>query len=219
MTLSLGEKVGRLEEGTVELLFAGMPYVNVVATYNGELGDRPKLVEALKTLKGEFPLVLLGYAGGETVEVGRPSEPDGPVELIQQGTLDVVACCDDSRAQYKRLRAGQTLTRKGGQALSHRMFSDIQSILSGRQLTAAVEGEEEPAVLNSEELIPRAVEYIERITGLTAVSVPFSLSISYSTPDHREPYGGEITTINFGIEPITTAPGLNHPPGVFPDLA
>ena len=61
MSLSFGEKVSKLEEAAVDLLFDGMPYVRVVSTYNGELGDRPKLIEALKTLSRDFPLVLLGY--------------------------------------------------------------------------------------------------------------------------------------------------------------
>src|SRR3712207_713406 len=138
--LTLGQKVGLLEEAVVETLYAGMPYTRVVATYNGELGDRPKLVEALKTLKGDFPLVLVGYRGGDSAGGGRPASADTPLDVSHPATLEVVCCADDSRAQYKRARGAEPLTRKGEMALSHRMFSDVIDLLSNRQLKAEVDG-------------------------------------------------------------------------------
>ncbi len=214
MTLTFGEKIGRLEEVIVDLLFTGMPYVKVVSTYNGELGDRAKLVEALRTLKGEMPLVLIGYTGGKDEPVGRPPSPNGPLELRHEATIEVVCCADDSRAQYKRERAGGTLTRKGGMALSHRMFSDVRELLTNRQFAVTVDDEQ--VVLNEGELIPLDNEYIERITGLTAVSTPFGLYFDYATPDHAEPPAGEIAVINFDIGVGRGDGALRHPPGVFP---
>ena len=215
MSLSFGDKVGKLEEAIVDLLFAGMPYVSTVSTYNGELSDRPKLIEALKTLKGMLPLVLVAYTGGTDEEVAGSPVPNAPVEIIHHATIEVVYCADDSRAQYKRVRAGDSLTRKGNQALTHRMFSDGRAILSGRQLTIEADGDTQ--ILNEGELTPVANDYIERMPALTAVSTPFTLSFRYTSPDHREPYGGEITTINFDIGRIgDDGRNLEHPPGVFP---
>jgi phage gp37-like protein len=211
--LTFGEKVSRLEEAIVELLFAGMPYVRVVATYNGELGDRPKLVEALKTLKGDYPLVFVGYTGGTNEPVGRPPSGNAPLELRHTGTIELVACADDSRAQYKRVRGADALTRHGGMALTHRMFSDSLDLLSNRQLTTRVEDDD--LLLNEGELIPADVDYIERVTGLTAVSITFDFSFAFCTADHSTPPSGEINLINFGVGPLGGGQQLRHPPGVF----
>jgi hypothetical protein len=217
MSLTFGEKVGYLEEAIVDLLFGGMDYVHVVSTYNGELGDRAKLIEALKTLKGDFPLVLLGYTGGPIDPTGRPPTPNGPLEVRHEGTIEVVSCADDSRAQYKKTRGGAVLTRKGGQALSHRMFSDVLEQLSNRQLTKQIAGE--TVILNEGELIPTGIDYIERVTGLTAVSTTFSLYFDHTTTDHTAPPSGEIARVNFDITPEREPRDMNQPPGVFPRAA
>lgn len=212
--LTFGEKVSRLEEAVVDLLFTEMPYVRVVATYNGELGDRPKLVEALKTLKGDYPLVFVGYTGGTNELVGRPPSGNAPLELRHTGTIELVACADDSRAQYRRVRGSQALTRHGGMALTHRMFSDGLGLLSNRQLTAR--SEDEDVILNEGELIPADVDYIERVTGLTAVSTTFNFYFDFWTADHRVAPSGEIVKINFdvGTRGRGGAPQLRQPPGV-----
>lgn len=211
-SFSIGEKVSLIEEAIVERLFAGMPYVNVVATYNGELGDRPKLVEALKTLKGDFPLIFVGYTGGTDKLVRRPATPNSPTEMIHHGTIEIVSCADDSRAQYKRMRsAADPLTRKGGMALTHRMFSDVRGLLTNRQMTKTVG--DEKVILNEGELIPTDNDYVERITGLTAISTPFTLSFSYVTPGEPAPPSGVINLVNFTIE-SPDGSALNQPPGI-----
>lgn len=211
--LTFGQKVSLLEEAIVDTLFTGMPYVNVVATYNGELGDRPKLVEALKTLKGDFPLVLVGFTGGTNELVGRPPTANKPLTLSHTGTIEIVSCADDSRAQYKRVRESQPLTRHGGMALTHRMFSDELDLLSNRQFKKRVEDED--IILNEGELIPANVDYIERVTGLTAVSLTFDFSFAFCTADHSTPPSGEINLINFDVGPRGGGQQFRHPPGIF----
>lgn len=210
--LTFGEKVSRLEEGVVDTLFTGMPYVRMVSTYNGELGDRAKLVEALKTLKGDFPLLFVGYTGGTNEPVGRPPTGNRPMELRHTGTLELVACADDSRAQYKRVRGAEPLTRHGGMALTHRMFSDGLDLLSNRQFKAQV-GEEE-VILNEGEFVPADVNYVERITGLTAVSTTFDFYFDFWTTDHTPVPSGEIVQVNFDISLRGGGGSLLQPPGV-----
>lgn len=217
MSLTFGEKVSLLEEAAVNLLFDGMPYVRIVSTYNGELGDRAKLVEALKSLRGDFPLVLLGYTGGPLTLNARPPTPNGPLDLMHEGTIEVVSCVDDSRNQYKRVRDQEPLTRKDGLALSHRMFSDVLDLLSNRQLRTVVEGE--TVILNEGELIPTGIDYIERVTGLTAVSTTFSLAFSHTTQDNTAPPSGEIAVVNFDIGTTRRPEQMNQPPGVYPRAA
>jgi hypothetical protein len=212
-TLTFGEKVGRIEEAIVDLLFGGMDYVRIVSTYNGELGDRPRLVEALRTLKGDFPLVLVGYTGGPFEETVRTPAPNAPLDERHHGGIEIVSCSDDSRSQYKLVRDSKPLTRKDGQALSHRMFSDVIALLSNRQLTATVGGEQ--VILNEGELIPRSVDYIERLTGMTAVSTTFSLYFDYTSADNRAAPSGEIARVNFDITPERSPEPMNEPPGVY----
>jgi hypothetical protein len=211
---SFGEKVSLIEEAIVELLFDEMPYVRVVSTYNGELGDRDKLVEALRTLKNDFPLVLVGYTGGTDEVVRRPATPNGPTELIHHGTVEIVSCADDSLAQFKHVRGAAPLTRKGGMALTHRMFSDTRALLTNRQFTKTVGGDEK-VILNEGELVPQDNDYVERITGMTAVSTPFTLSFSYVTPGAPAPPSGVVNLINFSIDSpaggaLTQLPGIHR---------
>lgn len=214
MRLMLGQLVGLLEEKVVDLIFDGMTYVKTVRTYNGELGDRAKLAEAVKTLKDELPLVLVAYSGGEDVEWDGNLHPNTPRDKQHEATVTLVCCSDDSRSQYVRKRGKDPLTRKDGQALSHRMMSDARDLLDNRQLTTAVDDEE--VVLNVGQLDANSNDYVERITGLTAVAVNFTCVFAYTTPDHTTEPGGEIATFNFSVAGADTAPELRHPPGVFP---
>jgi phage gp37-like protein len=214
MSLTLGQLVGRLEEEVVDLVFDGMPYVKTVRTYNGELGDRAKLAEALKALKNEFPLVLVAYSGGEDVEWDGSREPNAPRDKQHEATLTVVCCADDLRHQYVRNRGQSALTRKDGQALSHRMMSDVRDILDNRQLTTEVDGEE--AILNVGQLDATGNDYVERITGVTAIAVSFSCAFAYTTPDHSAEPSGEIAKINFSVGSSRGPADLRYPPGIHP---
>jgi len=208
MSLTFGERIGRIEERAVDTVFtATSSYVNEVSTYNGELGDRENLIQVLRSLTGNFPLVWVGYTGGEDEEIDVPGQSGAPLVMRHKGTLIVVCVADDTRGQYRKRKSGSHLTRAGDIALTHRMLSDVRMALGGLQLTATVGGEEE--ILNPRELRPLANEYIERITNITAVAVPFSFAFNYETTDRRVP-GVPITEIHYGITPLTAdraAPG------------
>lgn len=215
MSLSLGQLVGLLEEKVVDLVFDGMTYVKTVRTYNGELGDRARLAEALKALKNEFPLVLVAYSGGEDVEWDGSREPNTPRDKQHEGTLTLVCCADDSRHQYVRNRGQSALTRKDGQALSHRMMSDVRNLLDNRQLKTEVDGEK--VILNVGQLDATGNDYVERITGVTAIAVSFECVFAYTTQDYSEEPSGEIARINFSVGSSRGPAELRHPPGIYPD--
>lgn len=215
MSLTFGQIVGKIEEVAIDLLFEGMKgYVTELSTYNGELGDRENLVKRLQNLSKShsFPLVWVGYSGGDDVRF--PDDgliPNVPLTLQHQGTLIVACCCDDERSQYTKRRTGQPLTRAGGQALSHRMMSDVRGILANRQLVTRVDNQD--VILNEGELIPLANDYIERITNVTAVAIPFSFYFNYTTTNTATPFP-PVKEIAFEIDTRNNLTGQGGRPGV-----
>lgn len=211
MSFTFGQRIGLLEEAVVDALFAGIPALSEARTYDGELAEREKLVEALKTVKHTLPTALVAYSGGDD-DAEETALPSQARTVIHSGTLAVMLLADDTRGQYVRRRAGDsTLARKGGAATTHTLMSEVRRLLTGRQFEAVVEGERH--VLNPGEMLPVGNEYVERIKGLTAVAVHFSFWFTYEVAPTFE---GDalIEAVHFDLEPTNQPAGRGDAPGV-----
>lgn len=203
--------VGGIEDGMLKALETEMKALGVktFASYSGEL-EPDTLKKAIAALTPKFPLVMVCYAGGKDINLPRTSPVFGASRVFQhECSFAVICAADDSRGETAR-RRGAGFKKIG----AYQMLAAARDILSDLQLTARVEGEDEPELLTYQPLTPSATEFIARIPEVTAYAEIFDTYFKWETRDRSKP-GRAVEEIIVGVDRINTPTEL---PGNLPGV-
>lgn len=221
--------VGGIEDGIVallRLLYGARDdnpggYLKEIATYGGEL-DEKQLKQAVDQLSPMFPLMLVAYGDGVDKQMPPTSSAMGEPRVWQHDcTFTVMAVTDNARGEAEQRRGSV------GDAGVYRMLADIRSALAGVKFLSRVAGDSEQIVvmvpnkqlaagdvlLNLEPLRPSGVEYIARLTGLTAYAQHFDTYFKWTEPDRRAP-GSQVEELILDVTSLNQATEPGGKPGV-----
>ncbi|MGA9768278.1 MAG: phage protein Gp37 [Blastocatellia bacterium] len=207
--------IGGIEDGMIDALWQAVGrrkvddidvgYVKKIDSYGGEL-DSAKLREALSSLTPQLPLMLVSYADGDdTLDPAVVSHNGSPRFYRHDCTFTVICCSGNARGEKAR-RRGAT-----GAVGIYKMISDVRTVLGGLGIMAVLGTDS--FLLNSEPLRFAGVEYITRLTDLTAYAVHFETWFRLGEPDRSQP-GQLVHEVVFDVQ-NTFEKGESNLPGVF----
>jgi hypothetical protein len=216
--MNFAEKVIAIEDAAIKVVEEGMPYVQTIATYGGELSDintakgRENLKEVVNQRIVNGPTVLISYSGGQPALDGAPLVIDEPREVEHAFTIAFVALTKSTRSEVIRRRGIQTANPAGNEFGTYKMVSDFYDLFTARQLVARIDNQD--VILNEGELIPVQDGFLTRVPGVTAHALPFTGSFRFVTSGRSQNEPVEINTINFDIGSLNGPHGAPPLPGV-----
>jgi phage gp37-like protein len=172
-----------IEDGIIKVLTDAMGggggYVRTITTYGGEL-DAETLRKVISEIVPNLPMIFVSYGDGEDVlSADVPRVGAEPFFIEHRCTFSVICCTQDARGEMEGRRG------VGGKAGVYKMLADVRRHLTGLRFLKP-DGED-AVMLNTEPLTPSGVEYVARLTDLTAYAQLFDTRFKYATPDRRTP--------------------------------
>jgi phage gp37-like protein len=197
--------VTNIERAIVAKLKTDRPYARDIVTYSGDL-DAKDLRDALEELSPRFPLYLVSYTNGKSVDRGGVAPDIGAPRERQHNCSFVVLACDDNARGEEERRHG-----RAGEVGVYQMISDAVTSLSRMQLSVTVEGVSYQ--LNPEPLNESDIDRIAQLPQHTAYAVYFDTYFVYLTPDRRGA-GQQVSEIVIDIDPNGETRNQPQRPGV-----
>jgi phage gp37-like protein len=179
-------------------------YVKSIASYAGEL-DASSLKQAIGELTPRLPMYLVAYGDGADVQDPRTAAVMGEPRIYRHDcTFSVFCISGDARGDKARRRGA------GSSPGVYQMLADARRVLGGQKFQAPFEDRQ--VLLNPSPLKFSGVEYIARITNLTAYAAHFDTYIRFSETDRRQ-QGELVAELIFTVE-NTYEKGESNLPGV-----
>lgn len=188
--------ITNIEDGIMDALEAAVGletggYVKTIASYAGEM-DASLLKQAIGALTPRLPLMLVSYGDGQDVQDPRTAAVmDEPRIYRHDCTFTVICVSGDARGDKARRRGA------GSSPGVYKMIADARRVLGGLRFEAPFEDRQ--ILLNPEPLKLSGVEYLTRITSLTAYAVHFDTYIRFSETDRRQ-QGELVSELIFTVE-------------------
>jgi phage gp37-like protein len=182
-----------------------------VGSYAGEL-DEKNLRNAIESLSGNLPLMLVSYGQGVDQMSPATSPAFGEPRSWRHTCIFTVMVLDNNARGEVEQRRGAV-----GDAGAYKMIADVYAGLSGVSFAWRPPAGDEPAkvvrlvpnrpkaatdvALNLEPLRPDGIDYVARLKGLTAYAVHFETYFNWIEPDRRAA-DGTVEELVFEVTPL-----------------